>query len=170
MSAFLLPLWSEFEHQQRFLMDLRGRVPDEDFEARVRLHAEGWTCALEDPKLLEDAGAFASFSIAWLRAQLQAPDARERAQKLPAALVKDACQLWTHLARASDAADRSGQRAAWTPLQAGDAVMACCALMREPLVESPLVPRPRGDLEGCRFLDGRRGVSFPRRASRGAVS
>ena len=146
ISSCLLPLWSEMTEQVHLLYDLsgpRGQKLDEPSQRRINLHGDGWACALEDPRLLEDAGAFATFAVEWLLDQLKAPDARERASKLPAALVKDACDLWTHLARAGartgNAQARMGAGATFGPSEASRAVLACCELMRSPLVESPIV-------------------------------
>jgi len=146
ISSCLLPLWSEMTEQIHLLYDLsgpRGSELDEPSKRRIQLHGDGWACALEDPRLLEDAGAFATFAVEWLLDQLKAPDARERASKLPAALVKDACDLWTHLARAGartgNAAARMGAGATFDAMRASRAVLACCELMRSPLVESPIV-------------------------------
>ena len=132
--------------QVHLLYDLsgpRGQKLDEPSQRRINLHGDGWACALEDPRLLEDAGAFATFAVEWLLDQLKAPDARERASKLPAALVKDACDLWTHLARAGartgNAQARMGAGATFDAMEASRAVLACCELMRCPLVESPIV-------------------------------
>lgn len=146
IAACLLPLWGEYHEQSKLLYDLSGRrgAPlDEAGEKRLKLHSDGWVCALEDPRLLEDAGAFSTFAVEWLLVHLEAPDGKERAAKLPASLVKDACDVWTHLARAGArtgiSASRSGQGATFRPAEASRAILICCDLMRNSLVESPLV-------------------------------
>ena len=54
--------------------------------------------------------------------------------------MKDACDLWTHEARAGartgNAQARMGAGATFGPSEASRAVLACCELMRSPLVES----------------------------------
>ena len=66
ISSCLLPLWSEMTEQVHLLYDLsgpRGQKLDEPSQRRINLHGDGWACALEDPRLLEDAGAFATFAV-----------------------------------------------------------------------------------------------------------
>ena len=146
VGTFFVPLFDEFHLQQRALAE--GRGGDDVAAYRVRLHAEGWVCHLEDPVLLENAGKVASFAAKWLLHQMADGDfapgdpragsaPKERMAALPANLVKNACDVWSCLARASD-----GRRGAacFGDQDAAAAALFCCELMRRPdLVASPVV-------------------------------
>ncbi|KAH8075505.1 hypothetical protein JL721_1515 [Aureococcus anophagefferens] len=146
VGTFFVPLFDEFHLQQRALAEGRGR--DDVAAYRARLHAEGWVCHLEDPVLLENAGKVASFAAKWLLHQMADGDfapgdpragsaPKERMAALPANLVKNACDVWSCLARASD-----GRRGAacFGDQDAAAAALFCCELMRRPdLVASPVV-------------------------------
>ena len=146
VGTFFVPLFDEFHLQQRALAE--GRGGDDAAAYRARLHAEGWVCHLEDPVLLENAGKVASFAAKWLLHQMADGDfapgdpragsaPKERMAALPANLVKNACDVWSCLARASD-----GRRGAacFGDQDAAAAALFCCELMRRPdLVASPVV-------------------------------
>ncbi|KAH8079108.1 hypothetical protein JL720_9365 [Aureococcus anophagefferens] len=146
VGTFFVPLFDEFHLQQRALAE--GRGGDDVAAYRARLHAEGWVCHLEDPVLLENAGKVASFAAKWLLHQMADGDfapgdpragsaPKERMAALPANLVKNACDVWSCLARASD-----GRRGAacFGDQDAAAAALFCCELMRRPdLVASPVV-------------------------------